>query len=170
MEGGVYYGTDGGTDGWIALGSKIGFDWWQDYEVTVRFRVLEFGSDWRDGFWVGFRFTDPDNAYSLNFYHGQGGTVHLHKARNGISTGDENPLAVARWMSDNEWHELTLRVQGNRITAWLDGKQLFSVADENFNDLPPVERGAIVLSPRRWSQSKGHTRVAISQVTVRLLD
>ncbi|MFA0733685.1 MAG: hypothetical protein OGMRLDGQ_000185 [Candidatus Fervidibacter sp.] len=170
MEGGVYYGTDGGTDGWVALGSKIGFDWWQDYEVTVRFRVLEFGSDWRDGFWVAFRFSDPDNAYSLNFYHGQGGVVQLHKVRNGISTGDDNPLAVAKWTPDNEWHELTLRVQGNRITAWLDGKQLFSVADENFNGLPPLERGAIVLSPRRWSQSKGHTRVAIGRVTVRLIE
>ncbi len=170
MEGGVYYGADGGTDGWIASGSKIGFDWWGDYEVTVRFRVLEFGSDWRDGFWIGFRWTDVGNAYSLNFYHGQGGMVHLHKARNGISTGDDNPLATAKWTPDNEWHEVTVRVQGNRITAWLDGKQLFSVADENYNGVPAVERGAIVLSPRKWSQSKGQTRVAIGKVTVRLLE
>lgn len=170
MQSGVYYGTDGGTDGWIALGSKIGFDWWRNYEVTVRFRVLEFGSDWRDGFWLGFRWTDTNNAYSLNFYHGQGGVVHLHKAKNGISTGDENPLASAKWTPDNEWHEVTVRVEDNRITVLLDGKQLFSVVDENFNGVPAVDRGAVVLSPRRWSQSKGHTKVAISKVTVRLLE
>lgn len=170
MQGGVYYGTDGGTDGWIALGSKIGFDWWHNYEVSVRFRVLEFGSDWRDGFWLGFRWTDTDDAYSLNFYHGQGGVVHLHKAKNGISTEDENPLASAKWTPDNEWHEVTVRVENNRITAWLDGKQLFSVVDKNFDGVPSVDRGAVVLSPRRWSQSKGHTKVAISKVRVRLLE
>ncbi len=170
IQGGIYYGADGGTDGFIALGSKIGFDWWRNYEVTVRFRVLEFGSDWRDGFWLGFRWTDVNNAYSLNFYHGQGGVIHLHKARNGVSTGDDNPLALAKWTPDNEWHEVTVRVEGNRITAWLDGKQLFSVADENFNGVPAIERGAVVISPRRWSQSKGSTKVAIGKVTVRLLD
>ncbi|MCS7254559.1 MAG: carbohydrate-binding family 9-like protein [Armatimonadota bacterium] len=170
MQGGVYYGVDGGADGWIALGSKSGFDWWRNYEVAVRFRVLEFGSDWRDGFWLGFRWLDVNNAYSLNFYHGQGGVVHLHKAKNGISTGDNNPIASARWTPDNEWHEVTVRIEGNRIIAWLDGKQLLSAVDENFNGVPQVERGAIILSPRRWSQSKGHTRVAISKVTIRLLD
>lgn len=170
MKDGIYYGSDGGTDGWIALGSKIGFDWWRDYQVTVRFKVLEFGSDWRDGLWLGFRFTDLDNAYSLNFYHGQGGVVQLHKVRNGISTGDENPLATARWTPDNEWHEVTLRVQGNQITAWIDGKQMFSVADSNFNGVPPLERGSIVISPRRWSQSQGHTKVAIEKVSVSLLE
>lgn len=170
MKDGIYYGSDGGTDGWIALGSKIGFDWWRDYQVTVRFKVLEFGSDWRDGFWLGFRFTDLDNAYSLNFYRGQGGVVHLHKVRNGISTGDENPLATAKWTPDNEWHEVTLRVQGNRITAWIDGKQMFSVADENFNGVPALERGSIVISPRRWSQSQGHTRIAVEKVAVSLLE
>lgn len=170
MRDGVYYGIDGGSDGWIALGSKIGFSWWRDYEVTVRFRVLEFGSDWRDGFWLAFRLTDIGNAYSLNFYHGQGGVVQLHKASGGVSTGDENPMATAKWTPDNEWHEVTVRVEGNRITVWLDGKELFVVTDENFNDTPPPERGAVVLSPRRWSKSQGHTQVAISKLEVRLLE
>ncbi|MCS7263973.1 MAG: carbohydrate-binding family 9-like protein [Armatimonadetes bacterium] len=166
----VYYGANGGTDGWIASGSKIGFDWWRNYEVNVRFKVLEFGSDWRDGFWLGFRWADVNNAYSLNFYHGQDGMIHLHKARDGISTGDDNPLASAKWRPDNEWHEVTVRVEGKRITAWLDGKELFSVVDENFNGVAPVEHGAVVLSPRRWSQSKGSTKIAISKVNVRLLE
>ncbi len=78
-------------------------------------------------------------------------------------------MARARWTPDNKWHEVRLRVEGNRITAWLDGKQLFAVTDENFNGVPPVEKGAVVLSPRRCSQSRGHTRVAISSVRIRLL-
>ncbi len=167
---GAYFGADSGTDGFIALGSKLGFDNWRDYEVTVQFRVLEFGSDWRDGFWLAFRFTDVGNAYSLNFYHGQGGIVHLHKARNGISTGDENPMATAQWTPDHEWHEVRVQVKGNRITAWLDGRQLFSVADEQFNALPPVEQGAIVLSARRCSQSQGHTRIAIRHIRIQPLN
>ena len=169
MKGGIYYGTDGGGDGWIALGSKIGFDWWRNYEVKVRFKVQEFGSDWRDGFWIAFRFLDQDNAYSLNFYQGQGGVVHLHKIYDGVSTGDENPMAVAKWKPDNEWHEVTVRLEGNNITAWLDGKQLFSTVDKNFNDVPALERGAVVISPRRWSKSQGHTRIAVSKVAIELL-
>lgn len=169
MRDGVYYGTDGGTDGFIAQGTQIGLREWRNYEVTVRFRLLSVGSDWRDGFWLAVRFADPDNAYSLNFYHGQGGIVQLHKVRNGISTSNENPMAQARWTPDQEWHEVRVRVEGNRITAWLDGRELFSVVDHNHNGTPPVEHGAIVLSPRRWSHSKGHTQVAFSQVLVRLL-
>lgn len=169
MKGGIYYGTDGGSDGWIALGSKIGFDWWRNYEVTVRFKVQEFGSNWRDGFWLAFRFLNRDNAYSLNFYQGQGGVVQLHKICEGISTGDENPLAVAKWKPDNEWHEVTVRVEGNSITASLDGQQLFSIVDKNLNGVPALERGAIVISPRRWSKSQGHTKIAISKVVVKLL-
>ncbi len=166
IRNGVYHGTDGGSDGWIALGSKIGFDWWSDYEVKVRFKVLEFGSDWRDGFWLAFRFTEIGNAYSLNFYHGQGGVVQLHKAKDGVSTGDKNPMAVAQWTPDSEWHEVTVRVEGNRIMAWLDGKQIFAVIDENFNDMPPSERGAVVLSPRRWSKQSCHRQSGSAFVTL----
>jgi len=32
-----------------------------------------------------------------------------------------------------------------------------------------LERGAIVISPRRWSKSQGHTKIAISKVVVKLL-
>lgn len=169
MKGRIYYGTDGGSDAWIAIGSKLGFEWWSDYEVTVRFRVLEFGSDWRDGFWLAFRFADVRNSYSLNFYQGQGGVVHLHKISGGVSTEDANPMAIAKWTPDNEWHEVKLQVKGNHIASWLDGKQLFAITDENFNGTPPLERGAIILSPRKWTQGQGHTRIAIEGVTVRLL-
>jgi hypothetical protein len=168
ISGGSYLGEDGGTDGYIAVGSKIGFATWTDYEISMEFQVLEFGEDWRDGVWIGFRFTDPGNSYSLNLYRGQGGVVHLHKAFGGRSTDDSNPLATARWVPDVSLHfELRILAKGDEIQAWINGSKLFGIVDSGMAGMPPIRKGAVVISPRKWSGSRGHTRIRILRFEVR---
>ncbi len=166
---GQLVGEDSGTDGWIASGIKTGFSWWRDYEVEIRFRVLEFGSDWRDGFWVAFRHQSPSHSYSLNFYGPARRLVQLHKISDGVSTNDENPLAEGSWTGDREDHLLVIRVQGPEIWVALDRRDLIKVRDEGLGGMAPIGSGGVVLSARRWSASQGHTRVAISRFKVSLL-
>ncbi|MCS7223258.1 MAG: carbohydrate-binding family 9-like protein [Armatimonadetes bacterium] len=166
VRSGQLIGEDSGTDGWIASGIQTGFGDWSDYEVEIRFRVLEYGSDWRDGFWVAFRHQDPSNSYSLNLYGPKMKRVQLHKISNGVSTNDDNPLVDTSWVADQEEHRLLIRLKGPELHATLDGTEIFRIKDENLAGGPPIPSGMVVLSARRWSGSQGHTRVAISQFRV----
>jgi hypothetical protein len=163
VDNGTYIGRNSGSDGWIAAGAEAGDASWTDYCFTARFRVLERGSDHRDGPWFGFRHAGEDSSYSLNF----GATaVSLHRASAGTSTGDEDAMAQAAWHADHEWHSVAITVRGSRISASLDGSPLFDAVDEGDNGAPPLDAGGIVLSARRWSQSEGNTTVAFDDVKV----
>ncbi len=164
-ENGMLIGKDGAGDNWIGAGASYGFTYWRDYAFEVKFRILERGSDWRDGPWFAFRYTDSGNAYSLNFSNRD---IQLHKACQGISTGDANPMATIPWTADNVWHTLRVEVRGKQIRAILDGREILNLSDENYNDLPPLEKGEIVLVPRRWSNSTGATVVAYKDLRIEL--
>ncbi|MFW6161239.1 MAG: glycoside hydrolase family 99-like domain-containing protein [Planctomycetota bacterium] len=147
-----------------ACGARTGRPEWTDYTVSLRLRVLSRGDDWRDGAWIGFRYLNASNAYTLGFYD-RG--AYLHKVSRGKSTQDESELAIAATtIRDDRWHAVSIRVEGNAIAVSLDGERIIAVTDEGHNGVPPVESGAVVLAARRHSDSEGHTEVAFDDVRV----
>jgi len=138
---------------------------WADFVLTLEFRVESRGDDWRDGPWIGFRHQNSGNAYTLGFYR-RG--AYLHKASNGRSTGDANPLAMARAeVADGAWHTVRISAVGSTIGVSLDGAVLLAADDREWNDSPPLRRGGVVLSAR--SCGRGATRVKFRSVEVRRL-
>ncbi|MBN2451876.1 MAG: carbohydrate-binding family 9-like protein, partial [Lentisphaeria bacterium] len=159
---GVLVGRDC-TGSYTARGvSRLGAAW-SDATVTLRFRVLSRGSDWRDGPWFGFR-AGEEGMYSLDLTVR---SAQLHKAWPGGSTGDADPLAEGPFALDTEWHELRVELAGNSITVSLDGQPpLLQVEDDNHAGRPPVRQGSLVLCARRWENATGHTEVAFDDVRV----
>ena len=162
VEKGQLIGEDCASDGWQVLGICAGRDEWRDYRLKLRFKILELGSDGRDGPWIAFRHTAAGSCYSLNL----GRATQLHKSYAGRSTNDQTCLAAKAWQPDHEWHTLEVVVQGNHITTRLDAKPLLEATDADHLGVKPVPAGGIALSARRWSQSKGHTRVAFDHIEV----
>ena len=139
---------------------------WTDFRLTMEFRVKARGDDWRDGPWIGFRYRGHHNAYTLGFYESG---AYLHKVSEGRSTGDSNPLAMARAQVDNgQWHTVAITVVGNTIGVRLDGDLLLAAEDRNWNDSPRVRRGGVVLSAR--SCGRGRTRVEFRSVRLTRLE
>jgi len=167
IENGVYTGINSGTDGWIANGARTGFDDWRDYTFKIRFQIVSRASDWRDGPWFGFRHKDIQNCYSLNFSNRD---IQLHKVSHGVATSDEDPMANLSWKPDNQWHELKISVIGKKIKVWLDDKMIIDIIDKRFNGVEPLKNGGIVLSARKWSQSRGKTVIKFDNFEIELDD
>jgi hypothetical protein len=164
---GAFVGRDCETAGWLAQGASAGDPKWKDYQLSLRFKILEHGSDWRDGPWIALRGARGQHGgYSLNF---TSRTVELHKCALGRTTTDANPMASAPWQPDDQWHTVVLSVVGTRLTAMLDGKALFSATDDNTLGVPPIPAGNVILCARRWAGSEGHTTVAFGDVEIKLL-
>ena len=162
---GAFVGTDCLMGGWRASGARMGSDDWRDCTLRARFRIIERGTDHRDGPWFAVRDT-PGAAYGVNFL---GEAIRLHKFAAGRGTNDDVMLGQAQWQADDRWHQVEITVRGVRLTVALDGKQVLEAEDEGLLGVPPVERGGIVLCARRWDQSQGHTVVAFDDVDVEVL-
>lgn len=165
VQDGVFIGENSGTDAWQALGAYVGSQHWRDYTVRVRFRIIERGSDWRDGAWIGFRHRDLTNSYSVNFHTRY---IALHKASQGVASSDGNELATVPWTPDDKWHEVRIEVRGARIRIALDDRTIIDVEDKDTLGVPPVQSGGVMLSARRFSNSTGNTRVAFDDFQVQL--
>ena len=147
-----------------AAGARAGRREWTDYTLSLRLKVVSRGGDWRDGAWLGLRYRDASNAYTLGFY--ERGT-YLHKISKGKSTSDEGELAIAKeTIQDAQWHAVAVRIVGAAIAVSLDGKPILEVEDKNWNDCPPVASGGVVLVARKHGQGEGHTQVAFKDVRV----
>ncbi len=158
MRDGVYVGKDCLEDGWQPHGASVGDATWKDYTVRLRYRVTQRGSDWRDGFWLGFRCGDA-GGYAIEFTHRE---AQLHKVpASGGYRGDEHRLAVAPFTPDANWHALVVRVRGNRIEIEQDGRPLLS-----YTDAQPLGSGGVTLCARKWSGSTGSTVVEVAEFRV----
>ncbi len=175
IERGLYVGSDcdcskqwhPDSGEWKPKGASAGDASWRDYEAEITFRIVERGSDWRDGAWIGFRADRYQwNCYSLNIHDRQ---VVLHKHYMGRQTNDKLNLGTAPWTLDTAWHTVRIRVNEARITVWMDDKLLLQAKDDNYLDVPPIPSGGIILCARRYSAGTGHTVVAFKQVKVTLL-
>lgn len=165
VEDGELVGSDCLGNGFMPVGVAAGSADWTDYTLSVRFQIRERGSDHRDGAWIGLRHNGPGMGYGLDF---EGGAVTLHKARDGVSTGDLNPLARVPWVSDGAWHEARIQLAGSLITVTLDGRPLLSVRDTGALGSDAIPSGGICLSARRWESATGRTTVAFDDVRVEL--
>ena len=158
-----FHGTDCGGH-FVATGARTGRAEWTDYVLTLSFKMLSRGSDWRDGPWIGFRSQDDRNAYTLGFYSR---LTALHKTSRGIATGDEKELATSSSaVTDSDWHDVRISVRGQQIEIDLDGAPLLHVKDEDWNSSPWVMNGGIVLSARKYSGSEGSTTVLFRNVRI----
>jgi hypothetical protein len=152
---------------WIASGASAGDKHWSDYRLSLRFKILERGSDWRDGPWIGFRETGSGTwKYSLCFH---GRDIVLHKANRGASTGDGNPLADVPWRPDAEWHRVVITARGKHIEVAVDERTLIDVTDNEHLGVPALRSGGITLCARRSAGSTGNTSVAFDEIEVRAL-
>ena len=165
IEKGQLIGEDCLESGWATHGISAGSPGWTDCRLTLRFRILERGSDHRDGPWIAFRHTGPGSCYALHL----GPAVQLHKSHLGRHTSDHTCLAKGGWEPDAAWHTLTIEVRGSRIATHLDSKPLLSATDADGLGVKPIPSGGIALSARRWNDSEGHTRVAFDDIELELL-
>ncbi|MCS6829337.1 MAG: carbohydrate-binding family 9-like protein [bacterium] len=155
---GLYEGRNCIENGWLPRGAAVGDGLWKDYTLKVSYRVVSRGSDWRDGFWLGFRYGE-EACYALLFTSRD---VQLHKVPlAGAYDGDHQHLALAPITPDSEWHNLVIRLRGGRIEVEHDGKLLLQ-----YTDATPLPAGAVVLCARKWSASTGDTVVQIAQFEV----
>lgn len=160
---GAFEGSDCLVGGWTPKGALMAGRLWQDFTLSLRFRIVSRGSDWRDGPWVGLRYSGPESCYSLNFSIRD---VSLHKAYGGQTTGDDTALASAPFTPDADWHSLTVTVQQAQIAASLDGRPLIEVSDNNALGVGPVPAGSVCLAARKWGKSEGRTVVLFDDVRI----
>lgn len=71
-------------------------------------------------------------------------------------------MVSAFWQPDKLWHRLKIGVLDAKIKVWLNGKSIIEVVD----DEESVKNGCVVLSARKWSQSRGDTIVKFDEFEV----
>ena len=165
IEDGSLVGKDCEADGFIATGIRGGDVSWTNYSVSMDVKMESRGSDWRDGPWIGIRYQNSRQAYTVGFY--DRGT-YLLKANDGRHTSGQNALAsTPETIQDNQWHEVEISAVGNILSVSLDGECIVAARDGDWLDVPPISRGNIVLSARQHTGSPGSTEVRFRNVVVR---
>lgn len=156
-------GIDSGGDAWWPVGLRTDAVEADDFELTLRFRLAERGSDHRDGLWIAFRDDGRGNGYALEL---GGGAAVLHKSTGGRTSNDDLYLARAAFAPDEGWHTLVIGARGAQFMVTIDGRELLAATDDGFLGTPPVRSGGIVLSARRWTKARGHTRAELESLQV----
>jgi len=129
------------TDYHFPLAILKGFEA-KDVEVKVRFKPVSGKVDQAAGLVVRLR--DPDNYYIARA-NALEDNVRLYK----VVDGKRQQFAgVDAKVPAGKWQELGLRVEGDRLTVSLDGKELFTATDRTF-----VEAGRVGL----WTKADSLT-------------
>jgi hypothetical protein len=98
----------------------------RDVEAGVRFKAISGRGDRAGG--LAVRLTDADNYYVVRA-NALENNVRLYR----VVRGDRQQLASASaTVSPGAWHTLTLRVEGDRLSASFDGKPLLTHSDRTF--------------------------------------
>ena len=104
----------------------------QDVEASVRFKTVSGRVDQAAG--LAVRLQDADNYYIARA-NALEGNVRLYR----VVKGDRNQLASASvGVSSGQWHTLTLRAEGDRLSVSLNGKPLITQTDRTFLGLGKV--------------------------------
>jgi hypothetical protein len=100
---------------------------YRDVEVTVAFKAVKGKDDQGGG--IVWRYQDADNYYVARFNPLED-NYRVYKVVAGRRTqlGTEESLTA----KVGEWHTLMIRMDGNRITCSLDGKQILEARDDTF--------------------------------------
>ncbi len=123
---------------WALAGEKT----WSDYEYTARLKTDRAGKhNWNVARLV-FRFQNPNNYYYL--VPNKDGRLELAKHQNGKW---KTWLASASDYGDpTAWHQYKIRVVGNTITVYADGKQMLRYVDPH--PIPAGRVGAYMAGAR----------------------
>jgi len=112
---------------WFGTYLVAGDPGWQDYTLSVKAKPID-----DDGFGVVFRYQDPEHFYRLLFLQDglSGGPITRLDRREGA---DYTEL----WLIEKGYRQGTevtieVRVDGDLISASLDGRQLFEVKDASY--------------------------------------
>ncbi|OIO00808.1 hypothetical protein AUJ67_05210 [Candidatus Desantisbacteria bacterium CG1_02_49_89] len=62
-----YEVKNSGNDGWNVVGVSAGKEDWADYSLSCKLKMTSPGADWRDGVWIGIRYMDEMNLYTIAF-------------------------------------------------------------------------------------------------------
>lgn len=101
----------------------------QDVEVSVRFKAVSGKVDRAGG--LAVRLTDADNYYVVRA-NAPEDNVRLYR----VVKGDRQQIAGASTkVPSSAWHTLTLRAEGDRLSASFNGRKLFTHADRTFPGL-----------------------------------
>ncbi len=104
----------------------------QDVEASVRFKAVSGRVDQAAG--LAVRLQDADNYYIARA-NALEGNVRLYR----VVKGDRKQLASASVkVSSGQWHTLTLRAEGNRLSVSFNGKPLITQTDQTFLSLGKV--------------------------------
>jgi hypothetical protein len=104
----------------------------KNLEVTLRFKPVGGKVDQAGG--IAVRLASPDNYYVVraNALEDNVRFYRVVKGRREQLAGVNTKVASA------QWHDLGLRVEGDRFTISFDGKQLFTATDATFADAGKV--------------------------------
>ena len=104
----------------------------QDVEASVRFKAVSGRVDQAAG--LAVRLQDADNYYIARA-NALEGNVRLYR----VVKGDRKQLASASVkVSSGQWHTLTLRAEGDRLSVSFNGKPLITQTDRTFAGLGKV--------------------------------
>ncbi|MBN1263960.1 MAG: DUF1080 domain-containing protein [Anaerolineales bacterium] len=132
--------TSGG--GWIIEDGKLkitkngehraftGEEEWEDYTIQVDGAVLEAGK----GYGIYFRITDEPNidGYAFQYDPGYNNEFIIREIVDGRELGV--PIARAKAPDGFDWygtpHAITIQVQGDTFTAFVDGESVVTAVDD----------------------------------------
>jgi hypothetical protein len=98
----------------------------QDVEASVRFKAVSGQGDRAGG--LAVRLRDADNYYLVRA-NALEDNLRLYQ----VIKGDRQQLASASTkVASGVWHTLTLRAEGDRLSASFNGKPLLNVSDRTF--------------------------------------
>jgi hypothetical protein len=104
----------------------------KDVEVSVRFKPVTGTVDEAGG--IAVRLSTPDDYYVAHA-NALEDNVRFYR----VVKGKREQLASANAkMTANQWHQLALNAEGDRVTVSFDGKALLSAQDPTFLDAGKV--------------------------------
>lgn len=108
----------------VLLYEKTKFD---DFTLTTKFKLVEGVVEQMAG--IVFRYQDEKSFYVIRA-SGLGNNVRFYKVVGGIRS---QPIGPAVGVAQGAWHELKIECRGNKIRAWLNGREVIpELTDTSF--------------------------------------
>ncbi len=131
----------------LLIYQKLKFD---DFVLTTKFKLVEGVVEQMAG--IVFRYQDEKSFYVIRA-SGLGNNVRFYKVVGGIRS---QPIGPSVAVAQGEWHDLKIECRGNKIRAWLNGREAIpELMDTSF------AAGRIGF----WTKSDSLTRFAETRIT-----
>jgi hypothetical protein len=131
----------------LLIYQKTKFD---DFTLTTKFKLVEGIVEQMAG--IVFRYQDEKSFYVIRA-SGLGSNVRFYKVVGGIRS---QPIGPSVSVPQGQWHELKIECRGNKIRAWLNGREAIpELTDTSF------AAGKIGF----WTKSDSLTRFADTRIT-----